>query len=145
MLYQAVDLTDGKKYAVGGLIGFEFAEDLGASDYNGPAFSWQTKVSLITSTLLSGAKYRVGYSYGWRYSSTARDFLGRVRIAPSTVVMNHRQEPKDGAADQIARVSGWVYLDGADASETIELQWTSQNAGDIATISEARLEIWRVQ
>ena len=143
MLYQAIDLNSGNQVAVGGLIGFEFAESLADSSYNGAAGVWQDKVTLTTNVLLAGAVYRIGLSYDWQYSSRSRNFRARLTI-DGTQEFLHTQEPEEKDPSQRARVCSFLFYTGTGATVDLALQWTNENNSDTARIGDARLELWRV-
>jgi len=51
----------------------------------------------FTTTVLPAGDYRITYSYGWNHNSISNDFEAEFRMDGSTILENHRQEPKDSA------------------------------------------------
>jgi len=88
---------------------FQEESDLGLSSTT--SGSWQQKLRLTTDVLPQG-KYRIGWSYEWRYSRTSSDFEARVQVNDTDTLMEQTQEPKDSQSDQSTPSSGFAYFEG---------------------------------
>jgi hypothetical protein len=97
-----------------------------------------TKVTFTTPTVPAGT-YRVGYSYQWQHSATNSDFRAQVRI-DGTNIHFHNEEPSD--ATSVGAVSGFKNSVLTNATHTIDIQFAAE--GGTATISNARIEIYRI-
>ena len=124
------------------VFGTEFAEAESLSESSTGSTAFQNKVSLVTGIVPAG-RYRVGYSYRWRHSSTSGDFSARVEENNSIERMYHQQEPQDSGTNQAHRVGGFFNTTLTNASHQFDLDFREQSGGT-AFISEARLEFWRV-
>lgn len=121
---------------------FTYGESLSLSTTTSTAY--QNKVTITTGIVAAGT-YRIGWSYGWYFTSTSYDFLGRVQVNNTTTIFEHRQEPQDTGTDQIHPVSGFYYYTvESPTSLTIDLDYCSGSAGNTAGIRSAILEFWRV-
>lgn len=133
-----------KPKQLGGLPGFEFTTEPGPLSYSGPKGQWQDALVLQTNKLRDGYVYRVGYTYQWRYSSSARDI--RVQILADNVLVRpeFRAEPKDPRSDQSLEQGGFFYLGGEDVSVELKIQFTNTKKNDTARIQSLYFEIWQV-
>jgi hypothetical protein len=101
------------------------------------------KLKLTTRNILEG-KYKISWYYQWIYSAATQDFKGRVQLDDSINIMSHQQEPKDGGDEQKIPVSGFKVLDLTAGVHTIDIDFCRSDSPGTATISNARLEIFRV-
>ena len=115
------------------------AESLLLSSTN--AFTPQLKLRM---SLLNGIKgrYRISWYYEWGYNKTSYNFRGEIKLNNSDILMNHKQEPKDGGTDQSVPSSGFAYVNLNTGDHTIDLNYWAELG--TAYIKNARLEIWRV-
>lgn len=120
---------------------YTYAESEAASSTNSTSFI--NKLTLTTASVPAG-NYYIGYGYTWRYSGTSRNFMGRVMLDGATTLDEHVQEPKDGGADQQQIVSKFREVALTAAVHTVEIDWASETGGNTATISRARIVLWRV-
>lgn len=103
---------------------------------------WTEKVTL-PATIQQAGKYRIGWSYEWQYDNINRSFQGRVQIDDTTHVMEHMEEPKDGAITEWLPSSGFGYAILGAGPVVIDLDYGVTNIADTAGIRRARLEVWR--
>jgi hypothetical protein len=124
------------------VFGSEYTEAEDLSESSTTSSTPQLKVRLTTGNIPAG-RYRLGYSYGWRHSSTGSDFDAQIVEDLSTQIFEHRQEPKDSGGDQRHRVGGFINRTLSAGIHTFDLNW-SENNGSTAHIRDARLEFWRL-
>ena len=124
------------------VFGSEYAEAESLGESSTGSATFQNKVSLVTGVVPAG-RYRVGYSYRWRHSSTSGDFNARIEENNTTERMYHQQEPQDSGTNQAHRVGGFFNTTLTNASHQFDLDFREQSGGT-AFISEARLEFWRI-
>lgn len=105
--------------------------------------SYQERLSLVTGVIPAG-KYRIGWMYEWGMTNTSYSFDGRVQVDDVTTLMNHVEEPQDGATTQRHQVCGFAYITLTNGSHYIDLDYRSSSVLGTARIQGARLEIWRV-
>lgn len=104
--------------------------------------TWHEKLRLSATDLPAG-RYRIGWSYSWRGSSTSADFLGRLMLDDTTVVMDHRQKPANNATDQNIPCSGFAYVDLMAGDHHFTVEYASETDTTTAYIWNARMEFWR--
>lgn len=118
------------------------ASDDGLSTTTSTTF--QQKLRLTTPILDIGV-YKIEWGYNWGYSDGSQDFIARVQVNDTVTIMQHQQEPKDTGANQLHPVSGFGYVSlTGQTSLNIDLDYRSEGAGDTSRISQARLNIRRV-
>ena len=114
--------------------------------------TFQNKATL-TFDIISGFKYRYGWSYQWNHDATANDFEARIMVG-GVEFQRHVQEPKDPAGtsfdgsgtNQRHMASGFDYYTATTTGTlTLELEYRTGTAGVKSAIFEARLEQWRVE
>lgn len=97
-----------------------------------------TKVTFTTPVIPAGT-YRVGFMYQFLHSATTSDFRAQCRVDAVNIHF-HNEEVSDATTIDIS--SGFRHLALTNAAHTIDIQFAAE-AGT-ATISNARIEIWRV-
>jgi hypothetical protein len=131
--------------------GFNYATSAGVSVTTSDSF--QTKLTLTTSTLVSGT-YRIGVSYGWNYDSAADDFESRVLFDGGQIGATHNEEPSDSGGtswsgtgtDQRHYISRTFYTTVTGSlTHTVTLEYRATVAGTSAGIWDAVIELWRVR
>jgi len=127
----------------GGVYGSEVQYNSSESYSSTTSTSWQQKLRLTTSSLPSGV-YKIEWYYEWGYSSTSRDFKGRVQINDSTTIMEHREEPQDSGSDQYRPLCGFYYAESLSGVKNIDLDYCSGSSGYTSRIRRARLSIFRI-
>lgn len=135
-------VVDLQAAAEGGIFGtrYSFVSDNTASSTG--SNTYQTALTLTTPVLPEG-NYNVTFFYNWGYNSTGRDFMGQLIVDDTTVIMEHRQEPKDPGTDQRHVASGNIPITLTAGVHTIKLQYKCQNSGDNARIRNKSIQIWR--
>ena len=124
------------------VFGAEYAEAESLGESSTGSTSYQNKLTLNVTGIVAG-RYRIGFSYRWRHTSTGGDFQARVLENGSTEIFLHQQEPQDTGSDQAFRICSFVNRTLTAGNHTFLIQWAQQNGGT-AYISEARFEFWRV-
>lgn len=104
--------------------------------------SYVKKLVMETSSLPAG-DYRVAVSYNWLQTSTGSDFRAQLLLDSETEIYFHQQEPKDSGKDQSHTASGFTKVTLSSGTHTINLNYSEQS-GNSAYISNARVELWRV-
>jgi hypothetical protein len=127
----------------GGIFGtsYTYAESVAESINN--ATIYQQKLRLTTPSLPAG-NYRISWFYNWSHGGGNNNFLARVQVDDTTGIFNHTQEPQDTAAGQANVVSGFIYTSLTAGAHNIDLDFASSSNGSTARMSNARLEIYRV-
>lgn len=120
-----------------------FQQNSSDGESTSTSVTFQEKVSLSTISLPSGT-YRIGWMYEWSHSSTNSSFVGRVQLNNTTILMDHREEPQDGATAQYRPNNGYYYAVGISGVQLIDLDFAISATTSTARIRRARLEIWRV-
>lgn len=101
------------------------------------------KVRLTTGSVAAG-DYYIGWQYQWNMDSVQRDFKGQVDLDEGTLLMSHQQEAADAGADQLHYASGFAVVTLTAATHTVDIDFSVTNGGDVATIAQARLILYRV-
>jgi hypothetical protein len=127
----------------GGVYGSQIQYGSSESYSSTTSTSWQQKLRLTTSSLPSGV-YKIEWYYEWGYSSTSRDFIGRVQINDSTTIMEHREEPQDSGSDQYRPGNGFYYAPSLSGVTNIDLDYCTSSSGYTSRIRRARLSIFRI-
>jgi len=113
------------------------------------------KEALSLSASLEGGIYRVEWYYEWALDHTSYDFIAEIKVG-STVIGNHRQEPKDSSGskndyketgsgtDQRHPVQG--FWEGAlpSGTHTASIYFAASRDKYAATVYRSRLLIIRV-
>ena len=105
--------------------------------------TFQTKVQLVTPPLAQGATYRISWmALVWNDGD-----LGHQRLYNTTDAMivtgTNIFKPTDAAERTL--IYGFAEVVGTGTAKTYEIQWRDQAGGNSQTISQARIEIWRVE
>lgn len=116
-------------------------ESLGESTTTSTTF--QNKLTLTTPSVPAG-RYRVGWSFTWRYSNGSNDLRARILEDGSTTRWEMRQEPQDTGSDQQHPADGFAYINLTAGVHNFNLEYCGSTGGSTAGISQARLEFWRV-
>jgi hypothetical protein len=92
------------------------------------------------------AQYRLAVAFGWNYNVASRNYIARFNLNGVPFGSDFQVEPKDPGNDITHWESLFIILDGATlgASGTIDLEFRAQQAGDEATTTFARFELFRV-
>lgn len=104
----------------------------------------------FTTQNIPAGKYRIGWFYVWRFSSTGDEFMARVRVdSDNSLILTpedwHQQEPKDSGSEQKFHTSGFGYVTFTSAgTHTIDLDFRRDGGGGTAFLFANRFEIWRV-
>lgn len=124
------------------VFGTEFQEvsDVSSSSTNSTGNVFKLR---LTTPIIPAGKYRLGFTYGWRHSSTGSDFRARVQLNNNTDLFFHNQEPKDTGSNQAYRTTSFVYVTLTNASHFFDLDF-GVTSGGTATIGDTKFEFWRV-
>lgn len=98
----------------------------------------------ISNSGASPVTHELIVQYTWGYGSAATDFVGEIRQDGNLLVDGHRQEPKDGGADQ--RMS-YMMMDEIiipPGGSTVVLSFASSSSGNQARMYSARMRSQRV-
>lgn len=127
------------------VFGNYFVEASSEEDSSTTSTNWISKVTLIASDLPVG-KYRIGWHYNLRGSSTNSSPRGRVVVNNTDVVHHYLYEPKDASTNEEDTISGFYYytIIESGGSVNVVLEYSSEVSGATTTIRRARLEFWRV-
>jgi len=134
-----VDLTQGGS---GGFFGTEYQTAESAAVSSTSNTSFQQKLRLTTSSLVGGT-YRIGWYYNWNHDDSKSDFVCRVQIDDTIDIHLHRQEPHDKTSTQLFATSGFYHAVLSSGSHNIDIDYRVTN--HTASISQVRIEFWRVQ
>jgi hypothetical protein len=105
--------------------------------------SWVQKSRFSVSGIPAGT-YRVAWGYEWQYSSTGRDFQGRVQVDDTTTVNEHCEEPQDANTDQWHIASNFYYVYLSSGNHYVDIDFRASNSSDTAGIRRSRIEFWRL-
>ena len=142
--FKEMIVTDsGTLASVQNIFGSYFVEADRVETVSTTSSSCQTYLQLSTPILPEG-KYRVGWFYTWRYSSTSSNFRASVEFDSIDCMIAHNQEIQDSGSDIRQNNSGFKYINitSGGSSHTIYLKFSSQYS--TAYMYEGRLEFWRV-
>jgi hypothetical protein len=98
--------------------------------------SWRAKVTF--PFYADAGKYRLEWSYLWKYSSVARSFKARITL-DGTEIWRQEQEPKD--TQDYYPACGKIYETLTDGNHTVVLEFQTSKNGETATMSHAVVEI----
>lgn len=121
---------------------YQTAESAAVSSTTSETF--QQKLRLTTSSL-TGGTYRVGWYYNWNHSDNKSSFASRVQIDDATTIHNHLEEPHEDAPEQLQTVCGFYHGALSSGVHTIDIDYRTTDNGKTTSISNARIEFWRVQ
>jgi len=123
---------------------FDDAEELTDATVSASANVFEEFLSLATATIPTG-RYRIGWHAVYNYDSVQRDPRMRIQLDGANLVEETRMELADAGSDQRIHVAGFVYTTfGSETTHTIDMDFARTNSGDVFTIFEGRIEIWRV-
>jgi len=127
------------------VFGTYFNEASSEADSSTTSTAWTQKVRLTTASLPAG-KYRIGWSYNLRGSSTSYSPKSQVQINDTSTIHNYLYEPKDASLNEEDAIGGFYYYDVSTGGTTlnIDLDFSTENGAATTTIRRARLEFWRV-
>ena len=97
--------------------------------------NYLTALSFNTTTLPAGL-YRITWSYGWNHNHGSSDFEAQFRVDGSTVINNHRQEPKSSSGNFAGTYSDQQHYIFREAfltlvgSHTIDLRYRTTSPED---------------
>lgn len=102
-------------------------------------------LTMAHPTTMVGAKYRIGVTVGWNYSSTSRKIYIELRhsgVRLGELVM----ETKDSSS----LITNWTtsffyFTETVAGTHDIEINYRCQSNSDTATVFYAGLEFWRVE
>ena len=122
----------------------EYEESLGLSQTTSQnSTNPPTKITMTITGKPSGL-YRLDWSYFWSGSNSGRDFRAEIEI-DGVQKAYHSQEPKDPGIDQRHPSSGFISNIPLSGNHEIKLNYWTENDGEVSYISDARLELWRVE
>lgn len=136
-----VDLT---QVGTSSIFGSEYQVAESANTSSTSSNTLQQKIRLTTS-FLSGGAYRIGWYYNWSLDNNKSSFEARVQIDDATTIHNHLQEPHDRGNNQLFVVSGFYHANLSGGVHNIDIDYRPTENGNAASISNVRLEFWRVQ
>ena len=99
------------------------------------------KLELLTSSVPAG-KYRIGWSYEIRGSSTGDSVWHRVQYDNSNTIAEGEYEPKD--TSNWLMQSGFKYLDLGSGTHEFDIDFRTTDDDEPVYIRRARLEFWRI-
>lgn len=127
---------------------YQYIED--ATISTSTAQTYQTKVTLTTSSLIGGT-YRIGWSTKYNYDASNTNFLARVIIDGTVVTDEVEIEPTDASGDYAGTGSSQRYIMAGfkqytftPGVHTIAIQYRSSSANTAASVWDSRIEFWRV-
>lgn len=129
--------------SVSGLVAFgtEFNYVSSSSVSSSNSIAYVQKIRLTTDNIPQGT-YRIGFYYIWSLDSTNRNFSIRVQIDDSLVI--HEVTNSISQIDQDSSHSGFVIIPLSSGVHTIDLDFKVANNNTVATISNTRIEMWRI-
>jgi len=102
------------------------------------------KLILKTDSIPAG-KYRIGWHYVWRYSSTGNNFIAQIEIDDSNQIMYHEQEPQDVGSDIRHNEGGFAYVTFKETgSHSIDFDYWTESGSRTSYVYSIRLEFWKV-
>jgi len=123
--------------------GNDFAYDESNTQSTTTSTTFQQKVTLQVSNLLSSGTYRIGWYCEMRTDTIADFMYMRVQQDDTTTLCEPVIEPKD--TDNYYPLSGFAYVELVTSTTyDFDLDYRSEN-GDDTYIRNARLEFWRVE
>jgi len=133
-------LTD----AIGGVTSvsgtyYAYAKSDGSSSTN--SINWVNKVSLTTSTVVSGT-YKIGWYSEMQRNSQANDLKYRIYLDGTTELCNINHEHSDQS--NWFPLSGFDILTVASGSHTVAVQFCGETTGNTSYIRRARVDITRI-
>lgn len=87
--------------------------------------------------------YLILVRWVWGYASGANDIRVDWQLDDVNFIEEHRQEPKDGGADQRHHEQAFSVLQ-LDGSHTIKVDYRSSNGGNQARMYETELVLFRI-
>ena len=120
---------------------YNYIEDLPDANTNSTTFVLRLPLIVDLDNL---GRYRIAANFTWAYTSTARNFKAQLIVDGTNVIWSMEQEPKQAGATQKAFAHGQNEITLLDGIHTVELEFATSDAGDTATIGQARIEFWRV-
>lgn len=112
-------------------------------------------LTLTTPAELPAGNYLLTVSYMWNKDGTTEDFIGRILLDGTTVLMTHREEPQDsfGAGDADAPSGSGSnqrlpfhqqrVIPLTAGTHIFQLEFATGAAGDEASIIEGNITLWR--
>ena len=104
-----------------------------------------TPVVYISNTVTNApaGRYRVGATVGWALNTSGRNIIISWKV--NGVIFGEMEvEPKDSGGDIKHINSGFDYIDHTGGDILLEMEFSPENNGDVATLFSAALEQWRV-
>jgi hypothetical protein len=105
---------------------------------------------MVTAALEAGT-YRLEVSYGWNSDSNQIDFKSQVQQDSSTLGEHHQQEAKDSAGtfgatgtNQRYYLTRVYHLSLSAQSYTFTLDYSTETAGNEASMWDAYMSLWRM-
>ena len=140
---RATDIPYDSVSSIKDLIDAEHNNSLSGGETTTTSANWQNKTSLTFNNLPVG-KYRIGWYYEFKSTSTSVKFMGRVRLDDTDV--KGRDEYFPSNVGNYLSSSGFFFLTVAGASENhhADIDFRSGTSGTTVGIRRARLEIQRV-
>lgn len=119
---------------------FKIATGLGATSATGTAYI--QKIRLTTDELVTGT-YRLGFAFSWNITSLSDNFLARIRQNSTTDIWNQASR-SSVAMNLLNPSSGSIYLELDAGVYTFDLEFAAGTITSSITVSQAKLEFWRL-
>lgn len=120
------------------------AEDTAVSSTTSETFQAKLRMPTSGTITLPAGTYLLEVSYGWNHDDDKSDFEARVMENDVQIGLTHRQEPKDGGANQGYYTTRSFHRVLAAASYHFDLEYRSDSNGDESSIWDAYMRIWRM-
>lgn len=106
--------------------------------------SFVQKVRYTTPSSVPAGRYRVGWSYEWKYDSISNDILVQCQVDDDAgmILLAQNQEPQDSLS--WIPVGGFGYVTLGAGTHFADLDYRAGNALYSASIRRARVEFWRL-
>lgn len=127
------------------IFGTQFQEGSSDGVSTTTSTTFQQKLRITTPVVPAGT-YRIACSYNWLLSSNTagRSFDGRIEVDDTTTIFTHQQRPANTDATGLWVAGGFAYIALTNDAHTIDLDYRTTDGAATATISKAKLEVWRV-
>lgn len=123
---------------------FVLAESSGRTSASGTAYTQKLRLSTndIPDEIPDGY-YRLGFTFSWNISSLSDNFLARIRQDGTTDIWT--QASKSSVAMNLSNPSsGSIYLTLDSGVYTFDLEFAAGLPTSSITVSQAKLEFWRL-
>jgi len=138
----AVKKSNGTVETFKSLFGTNFASKKKTDDLVNTTTTFQNYDTLSLIGVPQG-NYLIFVRYVWGYSSAANDIRVQCQLDGVNMFEEHRQEPKDGGADQRMHECIPTVL-SLDGDHDITIDWASSNGGNQARMYESEFILFRI-